>query len=36
MNSKNSETSKSHRFRLDLADKRNLEDPKKNGFSQFK
>ena len=29
MNSKNSESSESHKFRLDLADKRNLEDPKK-------
>ena len=29
MNCKNSETSESHRFRLDLIDKRNLEDPKK-------
>ena len=30
MNGENSETSESHRFRLDLTDKRDLEDPKKN------
>ena len=29
MNSKNSETSESHRFKLDLADKFNLKDHKK-------
>ena len=37
MNSKNSKTSKSHRFKLDLTDNFNLKDPKKHhGFSQFK
>ena len=37
MNTENSKTSESHRFKLDLTDKRNLKDPKKNhGFSQFK
>ena len=30
MNSENSKTSESHRFRLHLTDKLNLEDPKKN------
>ena len=30
MNSENSKTSKYHRFRLDLADKLNLKDPKTN------
>ena len=30
MNSKNSKTSKSHRFRPDLTDKLNLKDPLKN------
>ena len=36
-NSKNSKTSKSHRFKLDLTDNFNLKDPKKHhGFSQFK
>ena len=30
MNSKNSKTSESHRFRLDLTDKLDLKDPKKN------
>ena len=30
MNSKNSKTSEPHRFKLDLTDKPNLEDPKKN------
>ena len=30
MNSKNSKTSESHRFRLDLTDKLNLKDPQKN------
>ena len=30
MNSENSKTSESHRFKLDLTDKLNLEDPKKN------
>ena len=30
MNSKNSKTSGSHRFKLDLTDKLNLKDPKKN------
>ena len=29
MNSKNSKTSESHRFKLDLTDKLNLKDPKK-------
>ena len=35
MNSENSKTSKSHRFKLDLTDKLNLKNPKKHGFSQF-
>ena len=30
MNSKNSKTSKLHGFRLDLTDKLDLKDPKKN------
>ena len=30
MNSQNSKTSKPHRFRLDLTDKIDLKDPKKN------
>ena len=30
MNSKNSKTSEPQRFKLDLTDKPNLEDPKKN------
>ena len=30
MNTENSETSESHRFELDLKDKLNLKDPKKN------
>ena len=30
MNSENSKTSEPHRFRLDLRDKLNLKDPKKN------
>ena len=30
MNSKNKKTSESHRFRLDLTDKLDLKDPKKN------
>ena len=30
MNTKNSKTNKPHRFRLTLADKRNLKDPNKN------
>ena len=30
MKRENSETSESHRFRLDLTDKRDLKDPKKN------
>ena len=30
MNSKNSKTSESHRFKLDLTDKRNLKEPKQN------
>ena len=30
MNSKNSKTSESHRFRLDLTEKLTLKDPKKN------
>ena len=29
MNSKNSKTSESHRFKLDLTNKLNLKDPKK-------
>ena len=33
MNTENSKTNESHRFRLDLTDKLNLEDPKKYGFS---
>ena len=37
MNTENSKTNESHRFKLDLANKRNLKIPKKNhGFSQFK
>ena len=30
VNTENSKTNESHRFRLDLADKRNLKNPKKN------
>ena len=30
MNTENSKTSKSHRFKLDLTDKLNLKDPRKN------
>ena len=30
MNTENSKTNESHRFKLDLADKRNLKNPKKN------
>ena len=30
MNTENSKTSERHRFRLDLTDKLNLKDPKKN------
>ena len=30
MNNKNSKTSEPHRFRLDLTDKVNVKDPKKN------
>ena len=30
MNTENSKTNESHRFRLYLADKRNLKNPKKN------
>ena len=30
MNSENSKTSEAHRFRLDLTDKLNFKDPKKN------
>ena len=30
MNTENSKTNESHRFRLDLTDKRNLKNPKKN------
>ena len=30
MNTENSKTSESHRFKLDLADKLNLKNPKKN------
>ena len=34
MNTENSKTNESHRFRLDLANKLNLKNPKKNhGFS---
>ena len=33
MNTENSKTNESHRFRLDLTDKLNLKDPKKYGFS---
>ena len=33
MNTENSKTNEYHRFKLDLADKLNLKDPKKNGFS---
>ena len=36
MNSENSKTNESQIFKLDLTDKRNLKDPKKHGFSQFK
>ena len=32
---RNSKTSESHRFRLNLMDKLELKDPKKHGFSQF-
>ena len=35
MNSENSKTSESHKFKLDLTDKLNLRDPQKHGFSQF-
>ena len=31
MNSENSKTSESHRFKLDLTARLNLKDPKKNG-----
>ena len=30
MNTKNSKTNESHRFKLDLTGKRNLKDPKRN------
>ena len=30
MNTENSKTNESHRFKLDLADKRNLKNPEKN------
>ena len=33
MNTENSKTNESHRFRLDLTDKINLKDPKKYGFN---
>ena len=33
MNSENSKTSESHRFRLDLRYKLDLKDPKKHGFN---
>ena len=34
MNTENSKTSEPHRFKIDLADKLNLKDPKKkHGFS---
>ena len=37
MNTENSKTNESHRFRLDLTDKLNLKNPKKkHGFSRFK
>ena len=37
MNTENSKTNESHRFKLDLADKINLKNPKKkHAFSQFK
>ena len=36
MNTENSKTNESHRFKLDLADKLNLKNPKKHGFSYFK
>ena len=32
MNSENSNTSESHRFKLDLTDKLDLKDPKKTWF----
>ena len=35
MNSENSKTSESRRFKLDLTGKFNLRDPKKHVFSQF-
>ena len=35
MNSENSKTSESRRFKLDLTGKLNLRDPKKHFFSQF-
>ena len=36
MNTENSKTNESHRFRSDLTDKLNLKNPKKkHGFSQF-
>ena len=35
INSENSKTSESHRFKLDLTDKVNLKNPKKHSFSQF-
>ena len=33
MNTENSKTNESNRLRLDLTDKPNLKNPKKNGFS---
>ena len=33
MNTENSKTNESYRFKLDLTDKRNLKNKKKNGFS---
>ena len=36
MNTENSKTNELHRFRLDLADKLNLKNPKEHCFSQFK
>ena len=33
MNTENSKTNESHRLILDLTDKLNLKNPKKNGFS---
>ena len=35
MNTENSTTNEPHRFRLDLIDNLNLNDPKKHGLSTF-